>query len=281
MNVQTIKIADILIDDKFNCRGEMAPLDVMDLVKGLKQDGLLNPVLVCPINGATDGKVYKLLAGYRRTKAAMILGWTTISAHIKSDVSEQEAVVLNLSENLSRKSLTLLQEAHALAKLRDLGLGPKQIADKIAMSYGWVQIRFFLLCLPDPVQKEVDAGIIKQTQVRELYTILNERGTDACISAALVCKKARADGKGTQSVNPRVFDATVKRLRNRHEIKEVMFWIYDLMGPQLATRMLAWAIAEITDAELIASIGEEMRSKGKPFDPPANLVALKKYADEG
>lgn len=71
---EKIPIAKIVIK-KGRIRRDLGDLE--GLAAELDRDGLLKPILV----NATD---YSLVDGERRLRAAQLLGWTEIMAHIKT-----------------------------------------------------------------------------------------------------------------------------------------------------------------------------------------------------
>ena len=91
---------------------------INELAQSIKQDGLNFPLVVQPWHGG-----YRLICGFRRYQAiATILKWTKIPVMIRSDLSDAEAQRLNLSENLERKNLNILEEARALQKIYPEGI---------------------------------------------------------------------------------------------------------------------------------------------------------------
>ena len=168
-------------------------------------------------------------------------------------MDEINARYFNLSENIQRKDLNVLQEAQALKVLKDLGVSEVEAADKLGKTRGWIQIRYLLLKLPDPIQKEVAAGFINQTQVRELYTVKLREGEDKCFEAAKQIKEAKQRGR-TISVKPKG-PQNSKRHRKRGEIFQMMEHIQDSgIGNGLWTRALAWAAGEISDQDFDATL---------------------------
>ena len=83
--------------------GEFSLRDLDDaVVEGLARSiegvGLLQPVVVRPLG---DG--YELVFGLHRLEACRRLGWKKIPARVK-EVSDEEAFLLNMVENLQRNS---------------------------------------------------------------------------------------------------------------------------------------------------------------------------------
>jgi phage N-6-adenine-methyltransferase len=90
----------------------MRPLgDVATLVESISQIGLLNPINILP-----DGT---LIAGNHRVAAAKALGWITIRARVV-ELSEVDAELAEIDENLRRNNLTVLEESEHLLRREEL-----------------------------------------------------------------------------------------------------------------------------------------------------------------
>ena len=72
------------------------------LADDMKKRGLVQPVLVRP---RTDGAGFDIVCGHRRLAAARKLGWTSIPAVIR-DLSDKEAYLINMTENVQREDLS-------------------------------------------------------------------------------------------------------------------------------------------------------------------------------
>lgn len=253
-----IKIEDIHIDDDFNCRGRMAPIDVEELAEDIRDNGLHQPVVVMPYDDAEQAKYqkkYKLLAGFRRTYAHKILKKDEILAIVKSHLSDTEARLLNLSENLKRRDLNILQEAKALEKLYYSGVPYDEMAKRVGMSFGWVQARIALLKLPDDIQKEAAAGLLNQYQIKTISTIKNKDEQYAAVRDIKV-KKAKGESAAGLHTKKKTTINT-KRQRNKAEIKKMIDNILETCGPNAASRALAWACGNITDAQFVTAMHDE------------------------
>ena len=112
-----IPVAAIYYDAAFNCRGEFTLQSVKELADSIAQAGrLICPVAVQP--WTEEGFEYRLIVGHRRFRAVTaFLKWTEIPAYICEGLSDHEARMLNVVENLQRKSLNILEEARAIQNL--------------------------------------------------------------------------------------------------------------------------------------------------------------------
>ncbi len=276
MNVVGLHLDDIDADDDFNCRGTISPVDVAALADNIREKGLIQPGVVMPHPDPDSGYKYKLVAGFRRRMAIKILGLKTYSCIIREDLSVEDAMFMNLNENIQRKELNILQEALTIAKIKVFNprIGRDGCAKKLGASPGWVQVREMLLTLPAEIQQEVVVGMISQAQIRELITIKKAEGVERCYEAAKEMKKAKLAGRKPRIVKKKNRDKVKER--NREEIFEMMADINDSIPyknragqPYLWPKVLAWASGEISDNDLFESCVEFAEREGHTWTIPS------------
>jgi ParB/RepB/Spo0J family partition protein len=277
-DVHLIQLDEIFLDEEFNCRGGIAPIDVIDLARDIKDRKLDTPITVQPyVNPARPDKKYRIVAGHRRYTAFEVnrldpevgYKYEKIPCFIDNNLNEMQARTLNLRENLHRKQLNILQEAKALKFYFDARLTDADIADVIGMSPPWVSVRKALLNLPSDIQEVAAAGMMTQQQIKHAATLVKNK--EKLYAFVRKLKETRENGERldlTPSIK-RSNDALKKRERKGSEIREMKELIYDVFGPCLATRFGAWADGTISTVELNNTILEEARNQGKQYTTPA------------
>lgn len=120
-----------LIVSKFNVRRD--PGDISELVESIKAVGVLQPILVRP----TEDDKYEIIVGSRRFAAAKKAGLKTIPAIVK-DLSDDEAIIESLTENIQRGDLDLEEIAEAYQTIRRFGWTQAAFAKKIGKSPEWL-----------------------------------------------------------------------------------------------------------------------------------------------
>lgn len=276
-DVQMIPLKDIFADSDFNCRGEIAPIDVVDLAKDIEQSvspenptGLQSPIIVQPYD-KVPGKKYRIVAGHRRYESFKILKRSHIPAFVRTDLTDLAARILNLGENLKRKDLNPVQEARALDHLKQAGMGQEEVAARLGMSRGWVQVRFMILDMPEDIQNEIAAGLLNQHQIREIHMM----PTEDQYKAVKAIKEAKERGEKAKPVIKKRGDALRKRIRKPPEIFVMIEHIMEALGgANLATRALAWSAGEISDMELFRDIREEAEAAGRRYEVPKEALSL-------
>ena len=106
-----------LTPSPFQPRGAIDPANeaFISLVESVRAHGILQPPTVRELAGGA----LELLAGERRTRAAIAAGLATIPVRVRAHVSDADARALALLENLAREDLTAWETARGLAELRD------------------------------------------------------------------------------------------------------------------------------------------------------------------
>ncbi|MDN0193845.1 ParB/RepB/Spo0J family partition protein [Streptomyces sp. S.PNR 29] len=130
-----------------------------ELTGSIKENGLLQPVVVRPVEGAEVP--YMLIAGERRWRSCQAAGLEVIPAKVIEDASEEKAYVLSIAENVNRQDMTIMEEAGAYADLKAAGWTPAKIAKQFGKTETHITWRLGLLTLRPEVAEMVDKGQIK------------------------------------------------------------------------------------------------------------------------
>ncbi|MBE7413438.1 MAG: ParB/RepB/Spo0J family partition protein [Leptospiraceae bacterium] len=85
-----------------------------ELAESLKQDGLLQPIVVTK---KISDEFYTIIAGERRYHAAKLLGWSEIECKIL-DRDKKETYRIAIIENLQRENLSPYEEIEAISYLK-------------------------------------------------------------------------------------------------------------------------------------------------------------------
>ena len=272
--VHEIPMKEIFSDPEFNCRGYIAPIDVTSLAKDIKENGLQSPIIVQGYSNPTMPDVkYRIVAGHRRHKAFMINEATEIPAFIRYGLSELSARLINLTENISRKNLNILEEAKSLKALKTLGMTQEDTAHALNATRGWIQIRFMLLDLPEEIQLEAKAETISQQTIRDLYTLKKQNKTnEELFEFVKRFKEARKNGEKIVIRAASKRTGSTKRMRQRGEIFKLQEIISKTFGNGLTTRALAWSAGEIYDKDMIETLTLMAEKQGVTYEPPEDGV---------
>ena len=81
---------------------------MMELVESVKTYGLLQPILVRPLEDGT----YEMVSGHRRKRAFELAGIEKISARVR-ELSQDEAILMMVDSNLQRDEILPSEKAFA------------------------------------------------------------------------------------------------------------------------------------------------------------------------
>ncbi len=144
---------------------------MQELIEDVKVRGILQPPIVRPV-----GDSYRIVVGERRYRAAKAAGLTHIPVLVQ-DLTEAEARIISLVENIQREDLSFEDEANYFGILnRDYGYSIRQIAELVNKSKRYVDARLTLLKRPDimaQVQEE-KLGLHEATLLARMGISYNE-----------------------------------------------------------------------------------------------------------
>ncbi|AFV77520.1 putative transcriptional regulator (plasmid) [Thermus oshimai JL-2] len=174
------------------------------LAQSIREKGVLQPLLVRPLG---DGR-YAIVAGERRYRAAKMAGLSEVPVKVL-DISEKEARLLALVENLQREDLNAYEETLGVLELlsEDLGKTREEVVsllhrmrneergkttrsvsgspeaqrvEEVFQALGrmtwesFVRTRLPLLGLPEDLKEALEAGAIPYTAALELKKVKDE-----------------------------------------------------------------------------------------------------------
>ncbi len=183
-SIQPVKLDIMDIEpNKEQARKQFDEAALSELADSIAQHGVLQPLLVRPIIGGG----YQLIAGERRWRASRIAGLTQVPVIIK-ELTDDEAAVISLIENLQREDLNPIEEAYGFASLiKDFDLTQEEAARRVGKSRPAVANALRLLRLPQEVIDAVREGKLSAGHARALAAIDDEK--TAIFAAKTVMEK--------------------------------------------------------------------------------------------
>mgnify|MGYP000952187441 CR=1 FL=1 len=190
--------------------------------------GQLNPILVRPL---ADRRL-EVVGGFRRMRAAL---WLIESGtcrdfkvkYVVSRLSDAEAALVNLSENIQREDPRPIQLAHAVRALtEDYGLTMKQVAGRLKRSEAWLSNLLSLVMLPASIQESVANGktpvsaaieLTKLPTDKQVQTFNDLAASDGKVTAAKVRQKRQETHEATGEGGP--VPRSLKQFRSFLEAK--------------------------------------------------------------
>ncbi len=157
-NIQEI-FTDNIDLPKENMRQHIDRDEIFELGQDIKKNGLISPITVRPKNGK-----FELVAGQRRYLAHQVMGIIKIKCVVR-ELSDNEALAIMTSENLSRVDVNPIDEANHVARLMASNENDiKKIATIVGRGEKWVRDRLAIGSMPDYLQdllakKEIKLGV--------------------------------------------------------------------------------------------------------------------------
>lgn len=161
---------DVIHDNNFQPRTHYDSAKLEDLKASIKEKGVLQPILVREKNGE-----YEVVAGERRLRAARALNMKEIPVIIKA-LTDQEALVIALVENIQREELNPMEEAEAFKRLiEEFHYTQDAVADSVGKDRSTVSNLLRLLKLPAEIQKSVYDETLSVGHARALLSVEDSR----------------------------------------------------------------------------------------------------------
>jgi ParB family chromosome partitioning protein len=133
---------------RYQPRTQMNPEAIADLADSIKAQGVIQPILVRPVQ---DGQ-FEIIAGERRWRAAKLAGLEVVPTLVR-DVRDDLALAMALIENIQREDLNPIEEAQGIQRLiAEFGMTHEAAAAAVGRSRSGVTNLLRLLSLPKPVQ---------------------------------------------------------------------------------------------------------------------------------
>ena len=220
--VQHLRI-NAIVPNRYQPRQTFSPQELAELTASLKQNGLLQPILV---RRKGDG-IYELISGERRWRAAKEAGLETIQAVIRN-CGDEESVILALIENIQRADLNPMEMAKTYHRMmNEFGLTQDTIAQRVDCERSSVANIVRLINLPSEIQQLIETNQIsmghakvilglheqnEQLRVAKLVVsnVLSVRETEKLIESASVAKK-----RGTKELQRTPWFDVEERLQKR------------------------------------------------------------------
>src|SRR5690625_1645172 len=159
---------DVIEPGRYQPRSAMDPDRLEELAASIREQGLVQPVVVRPL--AARGR-YELIAGERRWRACRMAGLETIPALIR-EIADEATLALALIENIQREDLNPLEEAVALRRLIDeFELTHEQAATSVGRSRAAVSNLLRLLDLAPEVRALVEQELLDMGHARALLAL--------------------------------------------------------------------------------------------------------------
>lgn len=155
-----------VVPNPFQPRTRFNESELDELADSIRQHGVMQPVIL-----RKTAHHYELIAGERRWRASQKVGLQDIPGIVR-DLDDQQVAALALIENIQREQLTAIEQARALARMRDqFAMDQSTLAGMISSSRSNVANLLRLLNLSQGVQTMLEVGDLEMGHARALLPL--------------------------------------------------------------------------------------------------------------
>ncbi|WP_395015545.1 ParB/RepB/Spo0J family partition protein [Dongia sp.] len=159
---------DLLHPGRYQPRGRFSPDELKALAQSVKENGILQPILVRPHEKL--GGHFEIVAGERRWRAAQLAQLHEVPIIVRS-LDDRSTLEIALIENVQREDLTPLEEAEGYARLMaEFEYTQETLAERIGKSRSAIANLLRLRALPEAVRNLISEGKLTVGHARALIT---------------------------------------------------------------------------------------------------------------
>lgn len=229
-----------IIPNRHQPRRDFDEGSLRTLAASIREDGLLQPIMVRPGSGGggTGGR-YELIAGERRWRAARIAGLERVPAIVRA-AGDRASAELALIENVHREDLNAVERAEAVSQLiRRHGMTQEEVGARLGMDRSSVANLLRLTELEDEIRLLIISEEIGAGHGKVLLTVppgrrrveLAERAAEGQWSVRELERQCRLSAQRAVAAGAEEIDAGAERRSAVHADLEKR------LGQRLGTRV--------------------------------------------
>ena len=155
---------------------DMSSEALEELAESIRTQGVMQPIVVRPLPGSNS---YEIIAGERRWRAAQMAGLESIPAIVR-EIPDETAIAMALIENIQREDLNPMEEAAALARLKEeFELTHQQVANAVGKSRAMVSNLLRLMSLEPDTRTLLEHGDLEMGHARCLLGLEGAKQIEA------------------------------------------------------------------------------------------------------
>lgn len=161
----------LLVPGKYQPRKVFSEKSLTDLATSIKENGIIQPLVVRSIADNSGQFRYEIIVGERRWRASKLAGLYEVPVIIKR-LSDKEAATMAVEENIKHKTLNVMEQSFAMFNLKsEFSMTDEQIGRVVSKSRSAVTNILRLMKLTDEVKKMLANGDIEMGHARAILSL--------------------------------------------------------------------------------------------------------------
>jgi len=161
-----------ILPNPYQPRHKFESEDMLSLAESIKENGILQPLLIRRIN---NSDYFEVIAGERRLRASILAGVSDVPC-IEVECDYEQSAIYSILENVQRSDLTFFEEAAAIGQLIDhFGLTQAEAAKRLSKSQSALSNKLRLLKLPVDVRYFIEKEGLTERHARALLRLESEK----------------------------------------------------------------------------------------------------------
>lgn len=233
----------LLRESPTNPRKQFDDEALQNLADSIKEKGVLQALVVRPL-----GSGFEIIAGARRYRASRLAGLKDVPVKV-FNLTDIQALEVQILENLQREDVTAIDEAYGYRKLLQHGYTVEQLAAKIHKKPRYVYARLELQKLAKEVRDAVEKGRISASHAQVIGRLNSEEDQRKALEACFV--KSYDEPADDMLVAPREVNGEVEGLVSVRDLEETVKAMHlgrELIQQKEALDIAGHKTAFITDA---------------------------------
>lgn len=209
-----------LLPNPYQPRHKFESEDMLSLADSIKENGILQPLLIRRINNSA---YFEVVAGERRLRAAILANIDRVPC-IEVNCDYEQSAVYSILENIQRSDLTFFEEATALGQLiNTFGMTQSECAKRLGKSQSALSNKLRLLKLPVDVRYFIEKEGLSERHARALLRLESDKDIWAALN---IIKEKGYNVEQTDRFIDSLTDNTVKPKKNTVKIfKDVRIFV--------------------------------------------------------
>ena len=197
-----------LLPNPYQPRRQFESEDMLSLADSIKENGILQPLLIKRINSCD---YFEIVAGERRVRAAILANVEKVPC-IELECDHEQSAVFSILENVQRCDLSFFEEATAIGQLMNhFGMTQSEIAKRLGKSQSALSNKLRLLKLPVDVRYFIEKEGLTERHARALLSLDSEKDIWAALN---IIKEKGLNVEQTEKLIASLTDNSAKPKRN-------------------------------------------------------------------